>query len=424
MLSSATPDCGARLDLTTTTSTASEPVLTLQRRLIEILQADEPSSIISAGEQTTATRYLTDLRLLTHLVGMSWPRARHLAPSPDLADAIDRQHTHVINERSPTLSLAQWRPLDPAPGAGLLAIAEHILTRENPRAVREHLQELLPPGVFRTSCTGWAEHFAATTAECSPGLRKAATPLVKRFTRKASRSGRAAELQTRFGQDHVPQRLPDHLFERHLSHLDGIGPALLRRGGSVRLLQLAFGFSLGDAAHHLGLPTTPSGLRQQRIYTSGTEINRWARNRDDPFEFDAAVAKIAAELDRSTDLVNYGHRRRTLTTWSITTDTWHNIIERTAPSHTFLLGDRHRNAASTFVWAQVTCGERRYAPTPIKDQQTTDVQRKWHRSPPDWLALNHTPPGHMTGLLEALDTVAKQLIINQIDRQDCPAGDS
>ncbi|MFI7642365.1 TniQ family protein [Nonomuraea sp. NPDC049400] len=263
--------CGARLDTPIGSITLPRETLILQDRISGLLASDGPTAVMSAGQTTEPARYFADLRLLTLLITLSWPRAAPMAPSSHLAEAIDR-HVALYTQSEQSTHLPAWvaqgntliRTMDPAATAGLLSIADRIITTPDTLATRANIQSLLQFSGQFNRFSRWQVHFLQSNArsDCSPGLLRAVIPLVQAFPRQGRQARRAPQLKPRFGPEHVPQRLPDDLFQHYLSHLGGISPSLLRRTAAVRLVQMINGGPLAAAAQYLGLSTkvVPDGL--------------------------------------------------------------------------------------------------------------------------------------------------------------------
>jgi hypothetical protein len=75
------------------------------------------------------------------------------------------------------------------------------------------------------------------------------------------------------------------------------------------------------------------------------------------------------------------------------------------------LGDRKRQIASIYVWAQVTSGEHYFAPRPIEAAQPPEIQEAWKkRRNTIWHLMNRSKPGpHYTSLKAELGTTTTSL---------------
>jgi TniQ len=383
------PICGAELKNSrpkAPTISIPDSLVTLQRRILDILRPTGPNMATSVGRQTTPTCYFTDLRLMAHLVRASWPRARGLVSTPMLAEAIERhteQEQRQLTSQRPDHAMFRRDvydipPLDPIPCAALLAIADRLLNCETPNALSRHLRDLLPYDTPSPGRAGWSRDFLETRPDCSEGLRQAVAPVLQTYVRDhPPRPLRAPIRKTRFGPQHIAQFLQDDWYERRFAHFDGISPMHLRRTAAIHLCQIAAGGSIKKAASLIGIPSTRKGL--ERAQASARCLHCWARKREDPKEFEAALHSLADELDAAPDLVDYQQRREALRNWCIDPDTWQQLLEQLpAPrrrNRPLELGDKRRQTASMIVWARITQGEHVFAPHPIRDQQPPDIQR-------------------------------------------------
>ncbi|MFD8044833.1 hypothetical protein ACFV5E_15490 [Streptomyces chartreusis] len=220
---------------------------------------------------------------------------------------------------------------------------------------------------------------------------------------KGASSSRAA-VRNDYRPEHIPGHLEEDWYERHLAHVTGMQPKLLRRSAAVRLVQWVNGGSMGEAAAYLGIPS-----RGAKFYTGV------ATSLADPFMFHEALEKIAEEVSSAPSPVDYHRRREALCSWALDQDAWEDIVKQLAPTpsywHPPTLDDRKRQEASVFVWVQVTRGEHVFSPRPIEAVQTADVQRKWAlRRNTTWCHLIRPDAGrHYDNLQKVLTEYASQL---------------
>ncbi|MGY2151359.1 TniQ family protein [Nocardia gipuzkoensis] len=400
----AVAECGARLDsdASDTIALLSDNAFALQQRLRNAVDPDGTATMTTVGEPTTPTRYITDLRILSQLIQSHWRWARICLPATEFNDAVDAHldwQPRRYNDSAADLAETR-RPLNPAVAAGLLTAADHILSKDNPADAGALLREVLPSK--KKSRLRWARH---AVDGCSPGLRQAIEPALRTYTKVRS-TARPGDLQTAFGPEHIPQWLPDDIFDRYLSHFTGISHSSLRRFSAVRLLQLAFGGSLGDAAQYLGIRVKTDTNGKNVLETAHT-IKTWVNNLDDPNDLDRAISNIATHLDQHEQRINYQRRRATLTDWAISTSQWHQLVALCAPRATAMHRDYDRNFASTIVWSKVTSSERRYAPAGISGQAPTTRRRA--RPAPAWAYRRTIRAPSEASVDLALDSLAKQL---------------
>jgi hypothetical protein len=93
-------------------------------------------------------------------------------------------------------------------GAGLLTVADHILTRNNPSEAWELLRELLPAGMSSIRASIFGQQFLAAESTHSIGLRGTIEPLVRKHARPAGGLTRPAERRTRLGPNTFPNGSP------------------------------------------------------------------------------------------------------------------------------------------------------------------------------------------------------------------------
>ncbi|WP_236051345.1 hypothetical protein [Nonomuraea cypriaca] len=418
--------CGSRLDHNPNRRSAIPDLLALQHEILNLLDPDDISQIVSAGRPVDPILYFTDLQALTLLVCSTWPSARDLSPSDDTANAIDhhvesqQRHAAERQRRSPSIKarvIFDPPPADAAASAGLTHIADRVLRSGGPDEVREQLRSLLPASSRRASRTPWGLRVSRTTTPCSEGLRTAYEPLLKAFTKAGGQPQARREpviRPHRWGPEHIPALLPKAWYERHFTPLADVNPVFVRRTAVLRLVQMVAGGSLGEAAGFLGIAVTHTA-RQGRIYSGAGYVHSGARRQADPLAFEAGLNSLAAELDEpTTPLINYLRRRQALETWSIDKPTWNDLITRLPPvpgPQRPELGDRKRQIASIFVWVELTAGEHHFAPRPIEAAQPPEIQHAWRlRRNTIWSRMQRDRPGpHYTSLMIELRKLAASL---------------
>jgi TniQ len=432
--------CGARLDQAGHRQHASPGLLALQDKFLRLLDPDGPASTVSAGMPTSPASYFADLRALGLLAYSTWPQARHLSPSGEIAAAIDRHVTSFRQQEaerqanSPeSLARTAPPPTGAAVSAGLAHIADSILNG-TPDEARQQIRPLLPSSAAKAGRSNWARWVTVSAIPCSEGLQAAYDPLLRRFTspfgqpRGRSKAVRAA----RWGPENIPALIPEDWYERHFTPLADVSPILARRTAALRLVQMVAGGSLAEAAHFLGISSGDgSRPRERRVYSSAGIVHSGARQQPDPSGFEASLWSLARELSApDTPLVNYQQRRQALQNWSIDQRTWDRIVTRLlSVSRTQLadLGNRKRQIASVYVWVRVTSGEPSFAPRPIEAAQAPHVQENWRRS---WngiwwsLVTANKIRASYTHLRAELDDLAATLAttIDPSHRGDSPLG--
>ncbi len=395
--------CGHRLDYPDAGGAVDAALIGLQQRLLDLLDPGGPDHTTTFGMPIPVSRYFTDLRLLANVICATWPVARLLAVSNDLANELD---AHVVERRDLIADMTQHKervarhtiydrpPTGSAAAAGLLAIAEQILAG--------HRHDVLCELTDGPDGQRWAEHFIRAELHCSPGLVAAAAPHVARYRKrppngrlpakpKAKRATRPRQPKPlpppsagvrptpqpvsplplraalhRFRAEHVPAFLPDDWYDGLFAHLHGIDPRLLRRGAALVMVQLTTPCRVADAAAFLAIPDEPA----RHAYN---EVASWVRHTEHGAAFLDALHTLADQLDtaaRDPDgLVDYHRRRTALASWRIPTDDWQQITDQLRRRDRHLrpfdrsdYGERKRNSASALIWIKLTGGEHRFAP--------------------------------------------------------------
>ena len=422
------PTCGAELSSIPADPAAvlaGQEALDLQQRIDDLLDPNTTSDAISGGLPTAGRQYFIDLRLITHLIRASWPRAQDLLAIPEAARAAisqdhrrgQQQHRDLRGIRRTTYDVP---PLDARTCAALLVTADRLLQSQQPRLLTGQLRHLLGYDTRSLGHATWTRQILVGKPDCSPGLRHALAPILQTYTPPPSGRARKAlqtpVRKTRYKPEHIAEFLQDDWYQQHFARMDGIRPRNLRRAAAIHLCQIAVGGPVTNAARLIGMPATHA--RQ-----SAHAVHSWARSRPDPSEFETVLHQLADELDSVPHLIDYQRRRDALTRWCIDPAIWQQLTNRLGRSHKgqMALGDHKRQAASIFVWTRVTQSEHLLAPRPILDQQPPEVRKAWRptlgnicraflagRGGPDALRLKGT-------LDEYADTLAAS-----IDRGDSP----
>ena len=414
--------CGARLDQPRGRRPAGPGLTALQGKILDLLDPDGTAGTISAGMPALPAGYFADLQALGLLACWTWPSARHLTPSPDTASAIDEHVASLRRQDSSPGSAARVRfdppPADAAASAGLACIADRILG-SGTDDVRELLRQFLPSSTRKASRTYWGLHVLRSATPCSEGLQTAYAPLLRTFTKAGSQpQGRrnAVLRPERWGPENIPAFLPQDWYARYFTPIAGASSRFVRRTAVLRLVQMAAGGALGEAARFLGITSADfTWSSMSGIYTGVGHVHTGARKQPDPLSFETALKALARELDDpATTLIDYQHRRQALKTWHINEDAWTELTARLPPvpgPQRPELGHRKRHVASIYVWVQVTSGEHHFAPRPIEAAQPPEVQEAWQgRWATIWSLMNRSRPGpHYASLKAELNIIATSL---------------
>jgi hypothetical protein len=274
--------CGARLDQARRGLRADTGLIALQARILDLLRPDGPVSTLSAGLPAPPVRYFADLRALALLACSTWPAARPLSPSEETASAVDEHVTAINREAGKQPRVRPGTPPMDAAASGCLAhIADQILAG-NPDEVREQLKLFLPAGRWKESPAYWGLRAVRSATPCSEGLYTAYAPLLWGFSKAGSRpaTGRrnAAIHPQRWGPENIPAFLPEDWYSRHFMPLTDVSPRFIRRTAALKLVQMAAGGSLGEAAGFLGIASTDKPWSgKSRIYTVTARVRTAAR---------------------------------------------------------------------------------------------------------------------------------------------------
>src|SRR5260370_10091449 len=274
--------------------------------------------------------------------------------------------------------------MDAAASGCLAHIADEILawTRDE---VREHRKLLLPAGRWKEGPAYWGLRAVRSATPCSEGLYTAYAPLLWGFSKAGSRpAGRrnAAVYPQRWGPENIPAFLPEDWYNRPLTPLADVSPRFTRRTAALKLVQMAAGGSLGEAAGFLGIASPDKTWHgKSGIYTVTGRVHTAARQQPHPLGFETALQALARELDDpATPLVNYQKRRQALENGCIDGDTGAGLTSRlphVPGSRRADFGDCQRQVASVYVWVQLTAGEHNFAPRPLEAVQPPEIQHDW-----------------------------------------------
>jgi hypothetical protein len=359
------PACGARLDQPIPPEPGLSPglltrILTQQRELLSALLTSGSPAAQAAARDLTG-----DLITLAALIKLAWPVTGEQVVPGELRGAVeehvDRTRRTALHMRggSPArtaLWLMQRPPGDPATCAGLL-LAAADLRGLGPGGL---LEAITPMTAHLTGHARFDLRVLRARAACSATVHTALSVRRGGFYAARTKPARPETAHSRrLAPCHVPQFLPADLCARHLAHLRGISPKLLRRAASFKLFELAGGGTWIDAAGFFGTPLT--NACSTLVY-----VRRWAKQYLGVFE--NAVESVATELEGSPVLIDYHARRRELAGWTIPLSDWDALAAARMDAQARRGGaratydDRMRRASSVVVWADVTQGEHIFAP--------------------------------------------------------------
>ena len=271
-----------------------------------------------------AAGFFTDLRLVSSLLTASWPHGR----APVSAGLADQLTAHARTRRAtgkddPRRLVSGAPPRDAVACARLLQAAQAVLAHDDlPAALATAAGNALEG---RPSRTFWARSITRYGSTCSERLRLAAEPLTRTFRKIGGARGTRAPLHSDYQPEHIPAFLETAWYDRHLAHLAGPAPKLLRRTAAVRLVQWARGGSLGDAAGYLGI--NPGKLQ----FKPSNDFKEWLREPGNTRAVTAALHDLAANLSTARQLIDYERRRDALRDWALDEVTWQDITASLPP---------------------------------------------------------------------------------------------
>lgn len=357
--------CGNRLDEPDQPAPDAAPgakVLQLQQRLIDLLHPTQPP------EHSYTT--FADLQFISTVVCATWPAAATITADPILTNALD---DHIVRRRDPDRLTNiersnRWTtpPGSPRAAAALLDISARLLSLPGQglgHALTALLEHAEPPAT-----QGWGKTWSLLRSDCSASTKaqlKAALP--SHFPgRTAALSARRRALPQRIPlshrdrdirPEHVPQWLPDDWFAAM-----GTTPSaqsmrqnhIFRRFAAIQLVMDTAGLSEEDAINYLGIPI---GWQQGPAHRRKLlPLHSFKTKPDLATAFDQ-LSRHVAQIDKP---VNYCNRRVVFANWVLPAHAWGPIAQQVnehGPHARFRLHTQLQDAASSFVWAQVTGSE-------------------------------------------------------------------
>lgn len=181
--------------------------------------------------------------------------------------------------------------------AAILTAALNVLDR--PDLQNALVREIQKAQTIRPSRTPLASVLDRHRTACSPELREAIEPAIRRYRRQAGPGSPKAPARVGgYRPEHIPAFLEDAWFERHLAPLDCRSrlSKVLRRAAAATLVQWSAGGSVGDAADYLGI--NPNGGQ----YAFTKDLYQWLASDPDRIRFTTALENLAAELDTTAVL--------------------------------------------------------------------------------------------------------------------------
>lgn len=280
----AQPLCGARLDMAPTSS-ATNSVLDLQRRLDQVLDGQIPS-LTTLGMPVTSVQYLRDLRLVAVLLQVANDRHSFSGLPTSYVDAtMEYLHERRDFRNGAPTHHRTWStpPSDPLVTATLLTTAASLLDGPDTAKGIEHLvdQALANERARWTKVRWLGRPSERLAAHLSPGRGG----LIANTNLRRAAAGRSYLITA----DQIPAYLDVHQYERLLADIPATDERALRRTVPLGLVRLITGRSATDAAHSLGIsPKTATTTTERLAMDLGKETSRRLQVR---------IAELAAELD-------------------------------------------------------------------------------------------------------------------------------
>ncbi|WP_179199907.1 TniQ family protein [Streptomyces sp. NRRL B-24572] len=371
--------CGARLDANPRLTRAAlsarelEQLLALQGRVDQNLISCQKNSEI---RKPSDPFYFPDLITTTHLIKLSWPVARYLVPSDALIAAIDAHASPIVSaitardSGSGALTLRGSRdaPADAMTSGALLLAADNLLVSRDRRTIAEHIEPIASEAFRRAK--DYTKHLL-NDGGISPSLTVATSPHVSAFRVRGRL--RNSPYSHQFTVDEVPPYLPLDWFSDHFTDLRTQLPdvtyrddRLLRRGASLRLVELVTGLTWPECAEALEVG---SGVGR---YTLNALGRRLTENRLGP-AFTRAVEQVAELLATSIHRINYANRRHRMSRWSMGATHWSRLFEE-LPRLTLMRTSADPRIASIIVWSDVTRAEAPQCPIVKKERGRGDAR--------------------------------------------------
>ena len=380
--------CGHPLDGIEAPKIDCPRVVQAQRRLDAALAGGE---VNVAGERATSLEYFDDLRSVCALV-LSVGEVEDLGSAPSAVrrafevHVLERQSVH---ERRKELIKAgeDWRAgprsrpyTGPPESAALMAavatVAVEVLGAGSPEALAARIApfvERMRRGVERSQKSQRFAYFGF-----SPRLQAAFDRCCRPYRKVSFRMRTDAE---RFGTGdvpdlsglttaHVPQLFWEENFGASLAEfLPGVRPDHARRVCSMWLSKLLSGATWEEAARELELPAGRGrGMANKVVSLLNSSSNAE--------EFSARLLEIASQVAEDPMRVDYGRRRRALSSFAdLPFDEWEAVC-RSAGARPGYRGGKSRHAAS-WLWGRLTGGDPKLSPGLRDKASAGDLYRRF-----------------------------------------------
>lgn len=339
--------CRTRLGSIESISIAENPaLLAAQRRIDAVLDGQSRPTL--AGVELQPPAYLRDVRALCDLLDR---RARLPTPDPSPERLPRRVHTH------------------PAALAAVLPQALQLADLPDQSALADALRELADRRYRADGQTLPISKAGQVSQPLKAALRQALSATV--WATASSRMGfhprahrRPDDLDRRLQARHVPQLFWAEDYQHEIAELfdfDDFSRWLGRRFCSVLLSRMLKPLDWQAAVRYLDFP--------ERFVNDGYNTTFTKLRANNRFDELARRVKRVAGCHAEEGLVDYKQRRARLSDWNgIDLDCWHLLQPRLRPRSPSQRTDRpvRRRRASLWLWCQLTSGDERAAPLPLR----------------------------------------------------------
>lgn len=336
-------------------------LVALQQRLNRRLTADHDAEMPTQSDLS----FFPDLVSAAQLIKLSWPTGSNLLPSSGLADLVDQHAGPIValaaSQPASTirghLAARRMAPDDTAQCAALLLAADTLLEDREFLSLQERIRPLTQVA-YKRAPTYSVTLFNGTGISTS--LARAGARRFNRFQeRNTIREFRLNKYQ--FSVHEIPPFLPRNSINKYfLALIAELQDELtlgferhLRRAASLRLAHRASGNSLALCAKALDIP-------HGRAVATDNALQRAFRPNDLWPEFEAALDKVAQDIDDSPERTNYTRRRKLLTDWKLPDSDWREIID-TIPQRKNR-GTQDPLLGTILIWSEVTRSHYEHCP--------------------------------------------------------------
>ncbi|MGO9898777.1 MAG: TniQ family protein [Solirubrobacteraceae bacterium] len=337
----------------------SDGTLAAQHR-INLLLDGEPNPPL-AGLELDPTTYLRDLRSLCKLV---------------------HRHAPPFSQRRSTAQSARRLRDDPADLAAVLPTALALADLPDPNTLAEALRTLADERYHNDGLTLLVSKTGPMSEPLMAALRRAVSRAVwasasRQLGFHPGAHRRPDDLDPRLGPQHIPQLIWADDYHWAIAHRFEFDDATDRHGRrfcSVLLARMLTPLDWDAAARYLDFPDP--------FINNDYNLTFAKLRSNDRFTELATRVKRIANQHAQGGLIDYKQRRARLAHWEgLDIDSWHLLEPRPRP-----LPPRHcldepprRAESSLWVWCQLTSGDERAAPIPLRTTHGLSDQTEFIR---------------------------------------------